>query len=121
MNFGEHLFFTRKRCRLSQTAVAASAGISHSALSKIERGTVDPSFATALALIKALGQEPKAFFQHHLRLERAKPPAGLKRKEMKKCLVLRREVASMDEAQQALFLGIYTVVRRSVLLTGAAQ
>lgn len=54
---GQRLRQTRMHCGLSVLALATAAGLSHTAVGNVERGTM-PSIATAESLATALGVSP---------------------------------------------------------------
>jgi transcriptional regulator with XRE-family HTH domain len=49
---------TRSELGLSQRQLAYRAGMTQAAVSRIERGTVSPSFSTLRELMHAMGREP---------------------------------------------------------------
>jgi transcriptional regulator with XRE-family HTH domain len=55
MDFGDRLKALRNRAGLSQEALARSAGLSTSNVSKLEQKKVIPSWPTVQALARALG------------------------------------------------------------------
>jgi transcriptional regulator with XRE-family HTH domain len=59
--FHERLKPLREAAGLTQEALARAAGLSLSAVTKIERGGIDPSWSTVLRLAKALGVSTEAF------------------------------------------------------------
>ena len=54
MRIGERLAQVRKRRNLSQKELAAKAGLTYWAVSRIECGTRDPWFSTVQRLVRAL-------------------------------------------------------------------
>ena len=68
MDFGTKLKALRQAKEMSQEALARAAGISTSAVTKIEQNRVDPGWQTVLALADALGVSTEAF------REQAAPP-----------------------------------------------
>ena len=61
MEFHDMLRMLREKAGLSQEALARAANISVSAVSKLERGGIDPSWSTVQALAKALGVDCRTF------------------------------------------------------------
>lgn len=59
--FGERLKKLRADAELSQTELAAKAGMESNSLARLERGVTQPSWATVLKLAAALGCEPNDF------------------------------------------------------------
>jgi transcriptional regulator with XRE-family HTH domain len=59
--FGRRLKELRANAKLTQEALAHAAGVTLSAVSKIEAGKVEPTWATARAIAKALGVSVAAF------------------------------------------------------------
>lgn len=62
MRLGEQIRTLRSRAGLSGTALARSASISRSVLSRIERGLVSPSIETLARIARALGVAMAQFF-----------------------------------------------------------
>jgi transcriptional regulator with XRE-family HTH domain len=58
MDPAELIRSTRARQGLSQRQLALRAGTTQAAVSRIERGTVSPTFATLRELLIAMGEEP---------------------------------------------------------------
>jgi transcriptional regulator with XRE-family HTH domain len=58
MNPPELVRQTRIELGLSQRRLAFRAGMTQAAVSRIERGTVSPSFSTLRELMHAMGREP---------------------------------------------------------------
>jgi len=54
-NIGRHLAALRKARGLTQQAVADAAGLGRVSLTKVETGKVEPSFATVVKLLAAMG------------------------------------------------------------------
>jgi transcriptional regulator with XRE-family HTH domain len=50
--------YTRRELGLSQRQLAFRAGMTQAAVSRIERGTVSPSFGTLRELMHAMGRQP---------------------------------------------------------------
>jgi transcriptional regulator with XRE-family HTH domain len=73
---------TRSELGLTQRQLAYRAGMTQAAVSRIERGTVSPSFLTVRELLRAMGREPVLSAQApsaewdpvHLRSTRARTP-----------------------------------------------
>ncbi len=59
MNAGALVYLARTRAGLSQASLGAAAGIAQNAVSRIERGDVDPAFDTVVHLVRACGLEPE--------------------------------------------------------------
>jgi transcriptional regulator with XRE-family HTH domain len=57
---GRALREQRKRCRLSQGALAATAGTEERRIRALEAGQIDPDYVLLVALAKALGVRPVA-------------------------------------------------------------
>lgn len=55
MNGGDLIYLARTRAGLTQAELGARAAIAQNAVSRIERGEVDPGFSTVLKLIRACG------------------------------------------------------------------
>jgi transcriptional regulator with XRE-family HTH domain len=55
MAFGDRLKALREKAGMSQEAIARAAGISTSAISKLEQKKVEPTWPTVQALARALG------------------------------------------------------------------
>ena len=53
------MYLARSRSRLTQAELGEAAGMAQHAVSRIERGEVDPGFATVLRLLRACGFEPQ--------------------------------------------------------------
>ena len=70
--FNERLKQLRDKAGLTQEALARAAGISVSAVSKLEQTAIDPSWSTVQALARALGVECKALKEEAAAAE-AKP------------------------------------------------
>lgn len=62
MEFHKKLRAARKQSRLSQEALAERVSASSASISRIEKGTQQPSFELAIALIRALGVPVNQFF-----------------------------------------------------------
>jgi transcriptional regulator with XRE-family HTH domain len=60
MNVPVVLVEARRRAHLSQAALAARCGLQQPAVSRIERGQVDPSVATLRKLLEACGESLEA-------------------------------------------------------------
>ena len=58
MDAAELVRCTRQRLGLSQRTLALRAGTTQAAISRIENGTVSPTFATLRELMLAMGEEP---------------------------------------------------------------
>lgn len=59
MDPGELVRTTRERLGLSQRRLALRAGTTQAVVSRIERGSVSPTFATLRQLMLAMGEEPE--------------------------------------------------------------
>jgi transcriptional regulator with XRE-family HTH domain len=81
MEFGDRLKELREAAGLSQEGLARAAGISTSAVSKLEQKLVDPGWQTVQALARALGVSCQAF-ESDAPVEQPESPArkGRKRK-----------------------------------------
>jgi transcriptional regulator with XRE-family HTH domain len=79
MVFGERLKTLRQAAEMSQESLARAAGLSTSAVSKLEQKLVDPSWPTVQALARALGVSCEAFQEDAGQAE-PPPPAAKKRK-----------------------------------------
>jgi DNA-binding XRE family transcriptional regulator len=75
-DFGDRLKTLREAAGLSQEALARAAGISTSAVAKLEQKRVEPSWPTVLELAKALGVGVEAFT--------TEPPLGQPKKGKKR-------------------------------------
>ena len=60
-NFADRLRELREKAGLTQAELAAAAGLFHSAISKLEQSSNEPSWATVQALAKALEVNVAAF------------------------------------------------------------
>jgi transcriptional regulator with XRE-family HTH domain len=60
-DFGDRLKAIREAAAMSQEALARAAGVSTSAVAKLEQKRVEPTWSTLLALAKALGVGVEAF------------------------------------------------------------
>ena|SRR5664279_4830429 len=58
MDPGELIGAKRRRLGLSQRQLALRAGTTQAAVSRIERGSVSPTFTTLRGLMIAMGEEP---------------------------------------------------------------
>jgi len=58
-SIGRDLLRRRKRAGLTQSKVAAKAGIRLETLSRIENGRANPTFATVRRILMALGEQGK--------------------------------------------------------------
>jgi transcriptional regulator with XRE-family HTH domain len=72
--FAEQLQRLRKAAGISQYALAQRSGLSKQALSRLEKGEREPSWATVQRLATALGVDCTAFSDHGLTLPAAGPP-----------------------------------------------
>lgn len=57
-SFGERLLLLRRRAGLSQPTLGAQVGLTKSAISKLERGSREPSAALVVKLADALNSTP---------------------------------------------------------------
>jgi transcriptional regulator with XRE-family HTH domain len=55
--FGERLREARHKAKLTQAALAESAGLTQQYVAKIEAGQINPTFATMAAVARVLGTE----------------------------------------------------------------
>jgi transcriptional regulator with XRE-family HTH domain len=55
--FGEKLREARHKAKLTQAALAESAGLTQQYVAKIEAGQINPTFATMAAVARVLGTE----------------------------------------------------------------
>ena len=58
MNSGDLVYLARTRAGLTQAQLGAQADMAQNAISRIERGEVDPGFETVQRLVRACGFEP---------------------------------------------------------------
>lgn len=65
MEFHKKIRAARKQSKLSQEALAGIVRASCASISRIEKGTQQPSFELAIALIRALGVPVNQFFVEH--------------------------------------------------------
>ncbi|WP_114795748.1 helix-turn-helix domain-containing protein [Gaiella occulta] len=59
MRSGDLVYLARTRAGLTQAQLGARAGMAQNAVSRIERGEVDASFASVTRLVRACGLEPR--------------------------------------------------------------
>lgn len=59
MDGGCLVYLARTRAGLTQAELGALAGVAQNAVSRIERGEVDPGFGTVTELVRACGFEPQ--------------------------------------------------------------
>ncbi len=71
-SFGERLRDLRKQADKTQEGLARAANVSTSSVSKLEAGTVEPSWAMVQALAKALGVGVEAFAEGSAKKKRGK-------------------------------------------------
>ena len=79
--FNELLRKYREAAELSQEQLARKAGISTSALSKLEQTLREPTWNTVQRLSLALGVDPKSFVDVDLEVPEPKPAPKRRRKE----------------------------------------
>lgn len=58
MDSGDLVYLARTRAGLTQAQLGAQADMAQNAISRIERGEVDPGFKTVQRLVRACGFEP---------------------------------------------------------------
>jgi len=59
MQGGDLVYLARTRAGLTQAQLGTRAGMAQNAVSRIERGEVDPGFGMMTALVRACGFEPQ--------------------------------------------------------------
>jgi transcriptional regulator with XRE-family HTH domain len=62
MRSGDLVYLARSLAAMTQAELGARAGMAQNAVSRIERGEVDPSFGTVLRLVRACGLELEISF-----------------------------------------------------------
>jgi transcriptional regulator with XRE-family HTH domain len=65
MRAGDLIYLARARAGMTQAELGERAGVAQNAVSRIERGQIDPGFATVVALVRACGFEPEMSFAAH--------------------------------------------------------
>jgi transcriptional regulator with XRE-family HTH domain len=80
--FNELLKKQREAAGFTQEQLARSAGLSLSAISKLEQMDMDPSWSTVQRIAKALGVSPLVFADDELRIE-TPTPSSPRRKSKK--------------------------------------
>lgn len=65
MRAGDLIYLARARAGMTQAELGERASVAQNAVSRIERGQIDPGFATVVALVRACGFEPQISFAAH--------------------------------------------------------
>jgi transcriptional regulator with XRE-family HTH domain len=65
MQASDLIYLARTRAGMTQAELGERAGVAQNAVSRIERGQVDPGFATVVELVRACGLEPQMSFAAH--------------------------------------------------------
>ena len=59
MKAGDLVYLARSRVGITQAELGEASGMAQHAVSRIERGQVDPGFSTVVRLVRACGFEPE--------------------------------------------------------------
>lgn len=62
MNSGDYIYFARHQARLTQTELAQRAKCSQNEITRIETGSVKPSFEKLCSLVRACGLDIQCVF-----------------------------------------------------------
>lgn len=65
MRAGDLIYLARARAGMTQAELGERSGVAQNAISRIERGQIDPGFATVVALVRACGFELQTSFATH--------------------------------------------------------
>jgi transcriptional regulator with XRE-family HTH domain len=99
VNFAGRLKELRVRAGLTQDGLAERAALSKAGIADLEQGRREPSWATVVALAKALGVTCQAFLEEAATTEKAKPGRPQKAPDSNAARAPDQETSGREEAK----------------------